>query len=154
MTQQVQGKISAAAKSGKGFKLAGQDNWYNSDTPLLDLKFGDTVVLNLNTDGRIASFEKQANGKAAPAKFNSSPKANNYTRPMDNPDTQSRIARSHAVTTAVAILGPKKLLKEYIELADTIKSYTETGQLSEAPTPASKNKAINELTNLLEREVI
>lgn len=155
----MQGLVQSLKKDRTGLKV--NDKWYSGEAKL-DVNSGDTIEYDIdpanpdkfgNPSLKSVTVTQKAQNPfrgggnagttAAPAR------SNTYTPRTQDPETTARIARSHAITTAVAILGQDQGLKTYVDLADKIKAYTETGSLAAAK---AKPKAAKEdtLDDLLE----
>lgn len=145
---ELRGKVESLLKDRTGVKLNGK--WYKGESKL-NLNKDDEITLsldptNLDSYGNptISSIEKHS---SAPNPFKGGGNKGTFQPRPQDPDTQTRIARSHAITTAVAILqgqGADLTLSKATALAEKIRVYTETGQLptetAKAAGPAKKPK--------------
>lgn len=148
----VKGEVQSLKKDRTGLKL--NDKWYGGENTLT-VNQGDEVALELdqgNPDkfgnpsistvtilkkatnpyakGSNGGAANNGNGTYSKGGYGSYPKKE-FTPRQQDPDTQSRIARSHAITTAVAHLnglGKKYSFDEAFNLAEKVKEYTETGK--------------------------
>jgi hypothetical protein len=155
---EVTGVVESLKKDRTGLKL---DNgkWYGGSQGLT-LNKGDKVELALDeatkdSFGNPSIAHVKVLHKAPNPYNNGSYKGNNQGKPptaykttgssFNDPDTQSRIARSHAATLAESVLSRaggdlKKATKEVekvFELAEKIKSYTEGSKKTTPPSTTS-----------------
>lgn len=154
----TQGVVESLRKDRTGLKVAGK--WYGGeaqlnvnqgDTVELELdqsipdKFGNPSLVNVTILKKAQNpFKGGGNGGTTPPLRSKNYEARTHQMPQD-PETQKRITRSHALTTAVAILGNGGDLEEYIRLANRIAQYTVDGALqARAKPPVSKRETSEE----------